>query len=175
MDLLPNLWVKTEGRHVGTRMNPGSCRLCGVRFFGSSCQCLHVAPNVGWRTRMRSQDFDLLPRYEVSLVTQRHASLPWFGAQKNTMQWLWRQSVRWVRPQAAARARSVLWQHARVFGDRGSPRRLSALRQGEIRASGFPCRQPVRHEAVCHLRGPALSRIQYQGGSKLTGQAPMAP
>ena len=48
---LPGIvWVKIKVDLAETRMDTGSCRLCGVRSFGSNGLRLHVDVNAGWPT-----------------------------------------------------------------------------------------------------------------------------
>src|ERR1700676_2408085 len=90
----------------------------------------------GYGTRTRSRVFVRNPRCAESSVIRRRGSLPLSDAQKNGLRLLRPCSVGLVRPQDAARARSVVRRREGVSRARDSAHRLSGLRQGEARATG---------------------------------------
>ena len=112
--------------------------------------------------RKRLLDSYRFPRFRplpevvaVSSVTRKCGSFVLFGAQKNAVGFCGRVHGA-LRPQDPAGARSVLWRHAGLSGVRGSAGAVPELRQGEARAAGLSGRQPVLHQALRLLRGPAL-------------------
>ena len=95
--------------------------------------------------------------FVVSSVTPRGVSLHLPGAQKNALRFVRHPSLEYLRPHPAAGARSVVRRHAHLSRFRSAPRCVSALRQSEARGVGVFGRQPVLHQALCLLRGAALS------------------
>ena len=70
-----------------------------------------------------------------------------------------------LRSQAAPGARPFGRRHQNLFGDRDPPGTLSELRQGEAGEAGVALRQPLLHQALCLLCGPALSNL-YDAGHR---------
>src|SRR5918992_5521190 len=62
-----------------------------------------------------------------------------------------------VRPTRAMGPGPCLGRSAHLLGSGSATRALPALRQGEARTAGLPGRQSVLHQALCLLRGSALS------------------
>ncbi len=117
----------------------------------------------GCGIRTRSPVFARNPRCAACSVIRRRASSPLDDAQKNALRRL-RSSVHGlVRPADASGSRSVLWRHAHLPRVRGAARAVPKLRQGEERAARLPGQQSVLHQALCPLRGPALSSDHDQG------------
>jgi hypothetical protein len=114
-------------------------------------------------TRTRFLAFGRNPRCAASSVIRRLGSSSLCGAQKNDLRLLRRCAVGLVRAQDAAGARSVVRRCAGVSRARDSASRVPGLRQGEAGATGVPGRQPVLYQALCSLRGPALSHGDDQG------------
>ena len=114
-------------------------------------------------TRMSSRGFVRDPQCAAFLVNPRRVSSPLRGAQKND---LWRvrsSAIGLVRPQRASGARSVLWRDAYLPGGRGTARALQELWPREARTTRLSCRQSVLYQALCVLRGAALSPSHHQG------------
>ena len=119
--------------------------------------------NDSCRTRTRSLVFDRNPRFAASSVIRKRASFPLFDAQKNDV-WLLRSgAIGLVRPTCAAGARSVLWRHAHLSGNRSAAGTVSRLWAGEARATGVSGGQPVLNQALCPLRGLTASASNDQG------------
>ena len=114
-------------------------------------------------TRMRSPAFVRNRRCAVCSAIRRCASSPSIDAQKNGLRLLRAGSFWLVRPAHTAGSRSAVRRHAHLPGDRGPAGAMPQLRQGEARAARFPGGQPALYEALCPLRGPALSAGDDQG------------
>src|SRR5437870_3808337 len=68
-----------------------------------------------------------------------------------------------LRSQAALGARPVGGRHQNLPGDREPSGALPELRQSEAGEAGMALRQPFLHQALCVLRGPALSGFDDPG------------
>ena len=133
------------------------------RKFGMISRCL-LLPNLKacWT---HTDSLVFVPRlvFAVSSVTPRHVSLRLYDAQKNAVPFLWASPLGLLRPHEAAGSRPVVRRHAHPSRFRGAPSRVPELRQSEARAVGVFGRQPVLYQALCLLRGAALSLYHDQG------------
>ena len=118
--------------------------------------------------RIASPDFVRNPRCAVYSGIRRRVSSPLCGAQKNALRLLWSRTLGLVRPACAPGSRSVLRRCAHLPRIRGSARSVPKLRTREARAAGVSGRQPVLYQALCPLRGPALSHDDDQGPGRGT-------
>jgi hypothetical protein len=91
------------------------------------------------------------------------ASSPSPGGQKNGLWDLRAGATRMVRPQAAPGPGSRLRRPAHLPRGRGAARGVSTLWQGEAGAARLPGRQSLLHQALCLLRGAALSGLADPG------------
>ena len=110
--------------------------------------------------RMRSPDSDRNRRCAESLAIPRRVLSRYNGAQKNTLRGVRSRAPGLVRPALSLGTRSCLRGAAYLSGSGGASRVLPRLRQGETRTAGLSGRQPDLHQALCLLRGPALSLRQ---------------
>ena len=131
--------------------------------FSSVCKTAIINPWLLYRNdsggcgmRMRSPVFVRNLRCAVFSAIRKRALLPLFGAQKNDLWLLWPGAIGLVRPAYPSGTRPVLRRCAYLPGSRGPARAVPPLRQGEARAAGFSCGQPVLHEALCSLCGTPL-------------------
>jgi hypothetical protein len=117
----------------------------------------------GWWMCTASPHFVRGRRYVGCLAIQRSASYGLSGGGKNFVRSLWSALVPNLRSQAAPGARSLGWRHQDLFGDREPSGALPELRQGEPGEAGVALQQPLLHQAVCVLRGPALPELDDPG------------
>ena len=113
--------------------------------------------------RTRSWGFVRSLRCVACSVIRKRASSPSNDAQKNDLRLLRSSALGLVRPTHAAPSRSVVWRRAHLFGDRGAPRAVQELRAREARAARLPGGQSLLYQALCLLRGAALSSGHHQG------------
>src|ERR671914_805631 len=85
------------------------------------------------------------------------------GAQKNALWGVWSSTPGLVRPTRAMGPGPCVRRPAHLLGSGSATRVLPALRQGEARTAGLPGRQSVVYQALCLLRGSALSLGDGQG------------
>ena len=156
-----------------SRTSTGFAEFEVERKFGMISQC-PLLPNakVCW-THIVSRV--VVPRlvFVVCSVTPRRVSLHLPGAQKNTLRFVRHPSLEYLGPHQAAGSRSVERRHAHRSRFRSAPRCVPALRQSEARAVGVFGRQPVLHQALCLVRGAALS-LYHDQGSRRGAQARLA-
>ena len=142
----------------------GFQRCEGAPKLGAGCRCPgHARISGVARTSMPSPDFVLALGCAAFSVIRKRGSSPWSGGEKNGVRCLRDGAAGLVRPAHAASSRPVLWRYTGLPRTGGAPGSLSALWQGEARATGFPGRQSVLHEAIRLLRRPALSQCHGPG------------
>ena len=76
---------------------------------------------------------------------------------------VWTMAAQLLRPPTAVGAGPVVRRHADVSGCGSAPRGLPEMRGGEARTAGVAGRQSVLHQAICLLRGTAVSGRHDQG------------
>ena len=93
----------------------------------------------------------------------RPASCDLSGGEKNCV-WSLRSSLApHLRSQAALGARPLGGRRQNLSGDREPSGALPELREGEAGEAGMALQQPLLHQALCVLRGPALSDLDDPG------------
>ena len=117
----------------------------------------------GSGTRMPSPVFVRYRRCAGFSATPRRVLSLCDGAQKNALWGVWSSTPGLVRPTRAMGPGPCLRRPAHLLGSGSATRVLPALRQGEARTAGLPGRQSVLHQALCLLRGSALSLGDGQG------------
>src|SRR5512136_501299 len=109
------------------------------------CPCLlRRSPSV-CLMHIGSPVFDLWRGSWACSVIDTREWFGWFGAQKNGLRGVRARAIGLVRPQAAARARSVLRGLAHLPGARAASALVSKLCAREARASGVFDRQCTAH------------------------------
>src|SRR5258707_536595 len=98
---------------------------------------IHASTSASW-TRIGSPAFGLSRSSAVYLVIGMRGWSRSCVAQKNGLQAVWPRADGLVRPNDAARARSLQRRHARLPGFRGAACALQGLRQSDARTSGVP-------------------------------------
>jgi len=97
----------------------------------------------------------------ASSVTPRPASCGWYAAEKNGVWHLRTDPPDLLRPQDPPGPRPVLRRHPGLPGVRAPARTLSELRYRETGEAALVGRQPLLHQALRLLRGPALSLLDH--------------
>src|SRR5882724_2948501 len=128
------------------------------RKFGMMCGWPNQSNAADWRTRIPFQAFAPCNVSKGCSVIRVRGSSPWFDGEKNDLRHLRHGASELVRPKTSAGSRLVLRRPPHLSGLGGASGRLPAVWRGEARAAGFPGRERAAHEAICAVRGPALSK-----------------
>ena len=117
----------------------------------------------GWWICTASPHFVRGQRYVGCLAMPGSASYGLSGGEKNFVRSLWSALAPNLRSQAAPGARPLGGRHQNLFGVGEPSGALPELRQSEAGAAGLAFQQPFLHQALCVLRGPALSDFDDPG------------
>src|SRR6266851_3303257 len=113
----------------------------------------------GWWMCTASPPFVRGRRYVGCLAIPRSVSYGLSGGEKNFVRSLWSALAPNLRSQAAPGARPLGGRHQNLSGDREQSGALPELRQSEAGEAGVALQQPLLHQALCVLCGPALSDL----------------
>lgn len=108
------------------------------------------------------------PKSRGSSATHSLGSSGWSVVKKNGGRVVWHRAREFLRPQGSSYPGPVLWGNAYSPGRGGPPSLVSAVRQGEAGDVAVAGGQPVLHEALCLVCGPALQGNDGQGGGEGT-------
>ena len=112
----------------------------------------------GWRMHIPSRAFARCNVSKGCSVIRVRGWSPWFAGEKNDLRHLRYGASRMVRPTTTASSGSVLRRSSHLSRLGGASGRLPAVWRGETRATGLPGRERAAHQALCPVRGPALSK-----------------
>src|ERR1039457_404251 len=150
---------KTSG--VITNRSPllsGLRHIAKGRKFGMMYGWPNQSNAADWRMHIPFQAFAPCNVSKGCSVIRARGSLLSFGGEKNDLRHL-RYGASWlVRPKATAGTGFVLRRSPHISRHGGASGRLPAVWRGEARAAGLSGRERAAHEALCPVRGPALSK-----------------
>src|SRR5712691_13024433 len=113
----------------------------------------------GWWMCTASPPFVRGRRYVGCLAIPSSASYDLSGGEKNSVWGLRSALAPNLRSQAAPGTRPLGGRHQNLSGDREPSGALPELRQSEAGEAGVALQQPLLHQALCVLCGPALSDL----------------
>src|SRR6266436_6056329 len=113
----------------------------------------------GWWMCTASPHFVRGRQYEGCSGIPRSASYDLSGGEKNSVRSLRSALAPNLRSQAAPGTRPLGGRHQNLSGDREPSGALPELRQSEAGEAGVALQQPLLHQALCLLCGPALSDL----------------
>jgi hypothetical protein len=127
------------------------------RKVGMMCGWPNSSNAVDWRTHIPFRAFALCNGSKDCSVIPARGLLPWCGGEKNDLRYLRCGVSQLVRPTAPASSGFVVRRSPHLPRPGGASGRLPAVWRGEARAAGLSGRERTAHEALCPVRGPALS------------------